>query len=167
MSKNFLIFLGIGLAVVGVVIVLTLFGTRGAHLSLTGNVLKVRTMATDENNTLAVVDFRVHNTATETPFVIKDAIVTVTTADGKDVEGMTVARRDMDRIFDAYKLIGPKYNQSLIPSDRVGGAQTIDRMIASAFPLKESAVEKRRNLRVRFVELDGATSEISENPASK
>ena len=167
MSKNFLIFLGIGLAVVGVVVALTLFGTRGAHLSLAGSVLKVRTMATDENNSLVVVDFRVHNTADATPFVIKDAIVTVTAADGRDVEGMTVARRDMDRVFDAYKLIGPKYNQSLIPSDRVDGAQTIDRMVAATFPLPESAVAKRRNLRVRFIELDGVTSEISENPPAK
>ncbi len=167
MPRNFLVFLGIGLAIVSVVIVLTLFGTRGARLALEGKILKVRTMPTDENNSIAVVDFRVHNTATSTPFVIKDATVTVTTADGKDVEGMTVARRDMDRIFEAYKLIGPKFNQSLIPSDRVAGGQTIDRMIASAIPLPESAVEKRRNLRVRFVELDGATSEISENPAAK
>ena len=70
MSKNFLVFLGIGLAVVGVVVALTLFGTRGAHLSLAGSVLKVRTMPTDENNSLVVVDFRVHNTADATPFVI-------------------------------------------------------------------------------------------------
>jgi len=167
MSKNFLVFLGIGLAVVGVVVALTLFGTRGAHLSLAGNVLKVRTMPTDENNSLVVVDFRVRNTADATPFVIKDAIITVTAADGKDVEGMTVARRDMDRVFDAYKLIGPKYNQSLIPSDRVNGEQTIDRMVAAAIPLPESAVVKRRNLRVRFIELDGVTSEISENPPAK
>ncbi|HZT38793.1 MAG TPA: hypothetical protein VFA28_12925 [Bryobacteraceae bacterium] len=167
MSRNFVVFLGVGFAIIGALIVLTLLGTRGARLSLEGKILKVRTMATDDNNSIVVIDFRIHNTAASTPFVIKDATVTVTTGDGKDVEGMTVARRDMDRIFEAYKLIGPKFNQSLIPSDRVAGDQTIDRMIASAIPLPESAVEQRRNLRVRFVELDGATSEISENPAVK
>lgn len=163
MPRQFLVFLGIGLAIVGILIVATLVGTRGAHLSLEGHVLKVRTMPTDEQNCIVVVDFRVKNTATRTPFVIKDAEVTVTTADGKQVQGMTIARRDMDRLFQAYKLIGPKFNQTLIMRDKIGGGERIDRMIAAALPLPESAVQGRKDLTVKFIEIDGAVSEISES----
>jgi hypothetical protein len=167
MPRQFLVFLGIGLAVIGVLIVATLVGTRGAHLSLEGKILKVRTMPTDERNCIVVIDFRATNTASRIPFVVKDAEVTVTTADGKQVQGMTVARRDMDRIFQAYKLIGPKYNQSLIMRDKVGGGETIDRMIAAAVPLPESEVQKRKDLTVEFIELDGVRSQISESTSAK
>jgi hypothetical protein len=167
MRRQFVVFLGIGLGVVAIIIAVTLFGTRGAHLSLEGKVLKVRTMATDDQNSIAVIDFRVKNTATRIPFVIKDAEVAVITADGKEVQGMTIARRDMDRIFEAYRLIGPKYNQTLIMRDKINGGETMDRMIAAAIPLPEAAVRSRKDLTVRFIELDGAVSQIDETGSAK
>ena len=167
MRREFLVFLGIGLAIVAVLLAVTFVGTRGSHLSLEGKILKVRTMPTDERNCIVVIDFRATNTASRTPFVVKDAEVSVTTADGKQVQAMTIARRDIDRIFQAYKLIGPKYNQTLIMRDKIAGGETIDRMIAAAVPLPESDVQKRKDLSVTFIELDGATSTISESGSGK
>lgn len=97
MSKQFLIFLGIGIVIVAIIIGGTLFTQRGAHLTLEGKILKVRTMPSDEKSAIVVVDFRVTNGA-KTPFMVKDAIVKIIGADGSEVEGATIARSDMDRI---------------------------------------------------------------------
>src|SRR3954453_17854692 len=116
MNKQFLLFLGIGLAVVAVIIGTTLVGTKGAHLTLDGKILKVRTIATDEKNTIVVIDIRVTN-PTKAQFMVKEGLISVTGPDGKEVAGDTIARSDMNRVFDYYKVLGPKYNEILIMRD--------------------------------------------------
>lgn len=161
-NRQFLVFLGIGLAVVAVVVGVTLYGTKGAHLELDGKILKVRTLATDEKNAIVVVDFRVVNRATKQTFVVQDAFVVVTGPDGKTVEGETVARTDVNRIFDYYKMLGQRYNETLIIRDKVAGGQTMDRMVVSTVALPEADVEGRKNLTLRLHDIDGPTFEIKE-----
>lgn len=161
MSKQFLVFLAIGLAVVTVVIVFTLAGTKGNHLSLEGKILKVRSLATDEKSSIVVVDFRVRNEA-QTPFMVRDGIIKVTTADGKQVEGDTVARSDMNRVFDYYKLLGPKYNETLIMRDRLSGGQMMDRMLAARFEVPAPDIDQRKNLTLTLNDVDGPTFTFSE-----
>jgi hypothetical protein len=161
MSKQFLIFLGVGLAVVALGLAGTFWMTRGSHLTLTGAILKVRTMPADEKSSVAVIDFRVTNDS-DVPFVTEDATLTVTGPDGKEFEGETVARSDMDRIFEDYKLIGPKFNPILIIRDRIAGGQTMDRMVAARFEAPESTVQNRKNLVLHLHDIDGATFDIAE-----
>jgi hypothetical protein len=161
-NRQFLTFLGIGLVVVVIGLGLTFYGTQGAHLNLEGKILKVRTLPTDEKTALIVVDFRVTNLATKQTFVVKDAVVVLKTADGKEVEADTVARTDVNRIFDYYKVLGPKYNETLIIRDKVGGGQTMDRMLAATIALPESDVEKRRGMTLRLHDVDGPTFELKE-----
>ncbi len=63
LTRNLLIGFGVGLVVVIVLILGTLVTTKGGHLTLEGKVMKVRTLATDDKNSIAIVDFRVHNAA--------------------------------------------------------------------------------------------------------
>lgn len=161
-SRQLLTFVGIGLVVIAAAIGITLFGTKGAHLELAGWVLKVRTLATDDKNAIAVVDFRVKNESTKQTFIVQDATVIVTTAEGRQVEGVPIARKDVDRVLDYYKMLGPKYNETLIIRDRVGPGQQMDRMIASAIPLPEEELEKRKDLTVRIRDVDGPTFDLHE-----
>jgi hypothetical protein len=161
-TRQFLVFLGIGLAVVAIALGFVWMGTKGAHLDLQGKVLKVRTLATDEKSSIAVLDFRMTNQATKQQFVVNDAIVVVTTADGKQVEGETIARTDVNRVFDYYKMLGPKYNETLIIRDKVSGGQTMDRMVAATFPLSEADIEKRKAMTLRLHDVDGPTFELIE-----
>lgn len=161
MNKQFLVFLGIGLAVVAAVVSFTWVGTKGAHLTLEGKILKVRTVATDENNAILVLDFRVTN-PTKTQFMVKDAVITVTTADGKEIEGSTIARSDMNRVFDYYKLLGPKYNEVLIMRDRLNGGQSIDRTVAASLPLKVGDIDQRKNIQLQLNDIDGAEFKFTE-----
>jgi hypothetical protein len=164
MSKNFLAFLAIGLVVVGAVIAFTLVGTRGAHLRLDGKILKVREIATDEKSSIVVVDFRVRNEATKVQFVTREANIRIVTADGKEVAGDTIARSDMDRVFDYYKLLGPKFNQTFIMRDVIKGGESMDRMLAARFDLPAADVENRKNLILDLTDVDGAIFKILEKP---
>jgi len=161
-NRQFLILVGVGLVVVAIVVGFILMGTKGAHLDLQGKILKVRTLATDEKDSIVVLDFRVRNTATKQYFVVKDAFVVVTTADGKQVQGDTIARTDMNRVFDYYKILGPKYNETLIMRDKVGEGQTMDRMVAATFPLPEDEIEKRKSITLRLEDVDGPAFELTE-----
>ncbi len=166
-NRRFLLPLAIGLVTVAIGLGVVFLGTKGAHLSLQGKILKVRTLATDEKNSIAVIDFRVTNEATQQDFVVKDAIAVVTTADGKAVEGNTIARSDVNRVFDYYKVLGQKFNETLIMRDNVGRGKTMDRMIAVTFELPESELEKRKNMTLRLHDVDGPTFELMETSKSK
>ncbi len=61
MSKRLLIFVGIGLVAVAIAVVVIVTANKGSHLELQGKILKVRTGALGEGNSIAVMDFRVEN----------------------------------------------------------------------------------------------------------
>jgi hypothetical protein len=85
----------------------------------------------------------------------------VTGPDGNEIEGITVSRPDMNRIFDYYKLLGPKYNEVLIIRDKVGPGEQMDRMVAAGIPLPESDIENRKSLKLRLKDVDGPTYDYS------
>jgi hypothetical protein len=161
LSRTFLAAFGIGLVVVAIVVLGTLVKTKGGHLTLTGKVMHVRTLSTDPQNSIVIVDFRVRNEA-EIPFMSREAKLILTKADGSEVEGDTIAQTDMDRVFDYYKTLGPKYNPVLVQRDRVKGGETLDRMLAASVALPEGEVEKRKNVTVRLFDVDGPTFDIKE-----
>ncbi len=59
MSKRLLIFFGVGLVAIAIAVVVILSGNKGSHLELQGKIMKVRTGALGEGNSIAVMDFRV------------------------------------------------------------------------------------------------------------
>jgi hypothetical protein len=161
MDRRFAVFLVIGLAVVVAGVIATLYGTKGAHLTLDGKILKVRSLATDEKSSIVVVDFRVTN-PTNTPFVVREGQVKITAPDGKEVEGDTIARSDINRVFDYYKILGSKYNEVLIQRDRIDGGKTMDRMIAARFDLPATDIDQRKSLTLTLIDVDGPTFSFKE-----
>lgn len=161
LTKTFLIAFGIGLVAVAIGISLYVAGTKGAHLNVTGKVMKVRTLATDEKNSIVIVDFRAKNEA-DIPFMSREAKIIVTKADGSEVEGDTIAKTDLDRVFDYYKILGQKYNPVLIQRDRIKGGELMDRMVAASVAIPESELENRKNVTVRLFDVDGQTFDVKE-----
>ena len=161
MSKQFWIFLAVGLVVVAVVLAGIWFGTKGAHLELTGNILKVRVLALGEKASLVVVDFRVTNPSA-VPFVVSDVRLKITPPTGEPVEGVAASRSDIDNVFKGEKLIGPHFNDVLALQDRVPGGKTIDRMTGARFELPESAIDQRKAILLRLEDVDGTTAELTE-----
>ena len=161
MSKQFWIFLAIGLGVVAVVLTGIWFGSKGAHLELNGNILKVRVLAAGEKSSLVVVDFRVVNPS-GVPFVVSDVSLKLTPPTGEPVEGIAASRSDIEKVFQAQKLIGPHFNEVLAVKDRVPPGTTLDRMTGARFELPEPAINQRKAIVLRLEDVDGTVAEITE-----
>lgn len=161
MRKEFAVPFGVGLGVILLAVVGVLWMQRGAHVELKGSILKVRTLALDDNSSIAVVDFRFANPA-DYPFVVKSCTVLVDDASGKPVEGASVPEIDLRRVFEYYPILGQKFNDTLVMKDKVAAHQSQDRMIAARFEVPVAAIDGRKKLTVRIEDVDGPVSEIVE-----
>jgi hypothetical protein len=160
-SKQFVIFLLVGLAVVGAGLGLLFVGTKGNHLELNGTILKVRTMPLSEVASLAVVDFRVTNPS-DVPFVMKGATLTLETAAGEMLDGMMVSKPDVENVFKYNPILGPKFNDVLGIKDRIAPHQRLDRMVGARFEIPESKMEERKAIHLHVEEMDGVTADFVE-----
>jgi hypothetical protein len=153
--------LGVGLAVVAVGVAGIMYMNLGSHVELKGSILKVRTQALEDSASVAVIDFRFVNPSNY-PFVVKQADVFLETKDGKKLEGTMVSELDARRLFQYYPMLGQKFNDSLMMRNKIGGRQTLDRMIASRFDVPEDVLQNRKRLIIRIEDVDGPVSEIEE-----
>ena len=161
MTKQFWTFLAIGLAVVAIAVGITWVGSKGSHLELTGQILKVRTHQMNPNATLMVVDFRISDPS-DIGFVVRNVQVELTPASGDPVTGMAISKPDVENVFKYEKYLGSKYNDVLTIRDKIDPHQTVDRMVGVRFELSEEAIQARKSLKVRFEDMDGAAAEITE-----
>ncbi len=162
MRIRLLLFALIGLAAVAGAVAWIFYIQRGAHMQLAGSILKVRTLATDENSSVALIDFRVTNLA-DYPWMVRSVTVSVIDGEGFLVEGSTIADTDAARLFEYFPLLGQKYNESLIYRSRIPPRQTVDRMIGARFEVPEAQILARKNLTIRVEEVDRGASEIVEH----
>jgi hypothetical protein len=165
MSKQFWVFLVVGIAAVAGLVAGIFFLQRGAHVELRGAVLKVRTAALDESSSVAVIDFRFVNPS-DYPFIVRDVYVTAEEAGGGILDGAVVSETDARRVFEYYPVLGQKYNESLLMRARVGARLSMDRMIAARFEVPEGRLLSRKAIRIRVEDVDGAVSEIVEERRS-
>jgi hypothetical protein len=153
--------IAIGLAAAALLVGLAVWLNSGSQARLEGSVLKVRTIATDEAASIAVVDFRLSNPA-RALFQVKQAEVVVTTASGTVVEGKAVVEMDLDRVLSYYPMTGPRFNPVLRTRERIRQGETLDRTAAGSFAIPEKDLVERRGLAIRIQDADGAVTEISE-----
>jgi hypothetical protein len=168
MHRGLLIPVGIGLVVIAIAVGGVLFMQRGAHIELTGTILKVRMAPLDENSSIAVADFRFTNPS-DYPFLVRTVTVLMEDTSGMLYRGETVSETDAKRLFEGYPLLGQKYNNSLIMRDNIPPHASWDRMVAARFELPEATpqpqkppLEARKRFIVRIEEIDGAISELYE-----
>jgi hypothetical protein len=162
MSKNFWMFLGVGLVLVAVGLGFVFLGTEKNHLELTGQILKVRVLSLDPKSSFVVADFRVKNPS-GIDFVVKDVQLTLDPASGDPIQGSISSKADIDTIFQYQKLIGPKFNNVLSLRDTVKAGKTGDFMVAGRFELSEQAIQSRKALHLRLEDLEGPVAELTEH----
>lgn len=150
-----------GLVAVAILVAWILFIQRGAHIDPKGKILKVRTLALDENSSAAVIDFRFANTS-DVGLIVREVTVTLEDTSGRTADGMIVSEMDAKRLFEYYPVLGQKYNDTLIMRDRIGPRQTLDRMIAARFELPLALLDARKKLTVRVEDVDGPFGELTE-----
>jgi hypothetical protein len=161
MTKQFWGFFGIGLAVVGIIASLVWFGNKSSHLELTGKILKVRVLAIDKESSLVLVDFRVTNTSAVL-FKAGEVKLFLEPKLGEPGEGLMVTKGDVDTIFKAMDLTGPKFNDVFSLQDKILPGQTLDRMAEARFEFPESTIQARKTLRLHLQDVDGAEADLVE-----
>jgi len=161
MPKRFWAYLPVGLVAVGLAVAAIWTGTKSAHLDLTGKILKVRIIATGENSTLVVVDFRITNPS-GVPLVVREVSMKIQPYKADALDGSEVSKQDVGPTFQALPLLGQKYNDVLAPPDIIPPGKTLDRMAAASFDLPQSAIEVRKAVILHIEDLDGAGFDITD-----
>jgi hypothetical protein len=150
----------VGLAVVGGALFGVLYMNRGSHVQLTGEILKVRSLA-DGDGAIVFADFRVTNKAA-IPFVVSSVEMSMETPDGEVAKAVVFSKADVGKVTRYLKLLGPQYNDVLSIQDKLPPVQTVDRMAAGRFAFPPKFLQQRKTLRLRIEEVDGVVSEIIE-----
>jgi hypothetical protein len=160
MSKQFAIFFGIGVVVIAIAVSLVLSSTKGSHLVLNGKVLKVRTGALSESDSIAVMDMRLENPS-NLAFVVRQVEVTLEKKDGTMADGLVVSKGDLKQLFQFNRFLGDQYNDSLTIKDQIPGHATVDRMVAARFDVKNQDLESAKAIHLSIQDMDGPLFETS------
>ncbi|HTA68097.1 MAG TPA: hypothetical protein VK776_07455 [Bryobacteraceae bacterium] len=160
MSKQLLIFFGVGVLVIGIAIFLVLTSTKGSHLVLNGKVLKVRTGALSDSDSIAVMDLRMENPS-NLVFVVRQVEVTLEKKDGSMADGLVVAKGDLKQLFQYNRFLGDQYNDSLTIKDQIPPHATVDRMLAARFDVKKDDLEAAKAIHVSIQDMDGPLFETT------
>jgi hypothetical protein len=151
----------VGLVVIAIAVAWILYMQRGAHIEPAGKILKVRTLALDENSSVAVIDFRVVNSSDYT-VIVREVTVALDAANGQTPDGSVVAEMDAKRLFQYYPILGQKFNDTLVIRDHIKPHETLDRMVAVRFEMPQAQLDARKRLRVRIEDVDGPSGELIE-----
>lgn len=132
--------------------------TKESHLQLQGQVLKARTGALSDTDSVAVLDFRVQNTSSR-PFVVRTMKLTLEKADGQKEEGSLISKTDMTKLFEYNRFLGSPYNETLIMRDQVSPHGQIDRMAAARFDVPQLQLESAKAIHLWIQDIDGTEFE--------
>ena len=162
MSKRLLIFFGIGVVAVAIAVVVIWTANKGAHLQLVGKIIKVRTGALGEGNSIAVMDFRVENPS-DKPFVVRDVAIALEQKNGEMLDGVTVSKSDLKQVFQYNRFLGDQYNDGLGLQDTIAPHSTVDRMVAAHFEVSNDDLEKAKAVHLSIQDVDGPLWETSQS----
>jgi hypothetical protein len=162
MSKRLLIFFGVGVVAIAIAVVVILTANKGSHLQLEGKILKVRTGALGEGNSIAVLDFRVQNPS-DVPFVVRNVEITLEKKNGEMADGVTVSKSDLQRLFQYNRFLGDQYNEGLGMKDTIAPHATVDRMVAAHFEVSDRDLESAKAVHLSVQDVDGPLWETSQS----
>src|SRR5450631_1305544 len=160
MSKAFVAAFGVAVAVIGVLLWFGFSTTAGNHLAPTGAIGKVRTVKASDNLTYMVIDFNVKNDS-DRDMIVRSVEATIDGGDGNTVSGTPVAASDVANAFQAYPVLGEKYNEVLKVRDTVPAHQSIDRMVGVRFDAPYAQVEGRKKVTLRIEDATGPVVEMT------
>lgn len=159
MSKPFTIGFGIAALILVFVVWRGFVETKGNHLEPTGKIGKIRAETVDENEMIAVIDFRLQNDA-DVAMLVRNIDAEMTGPDGATTPGSIIAARDLDNFFRNYPAIGEKFNPALKARDTVPGRRVSDYMVGVRFDVPEDTWNKRKAITLRIEDRTGPVTEL-------
>ncbi len=160
MSKTFLIFFAVGIIAIGSAVFWVVYSHKGAHLELKGQILKVRTGALSDNDSIAVLDLRVENIS-DVPFVVRQVEVTLDKQDGSTADAQIISKSDLKQLFRYNRFLGDQYNDALIIKDKIAPHETTDRMVAARFDIPSKELDAAKKIHLSIQDMDGPLFETS------
>lgn len=160
MNKRIFIFFGAAIIVLVIAVVIILNANKGSHLELDGKIMKVRTGALGEGNSIAVMDFRVTNPS-DLPFTVRTVDVSLEKSNGEMVDGVTISKSDLKQLFQYNRFLGDQYNEGLSLQDTIAPHATVDRMVAAHFEVGEDDLEKSKAIHLSIQDVNGPLWETS------
>jgi hypothetical protein len=161
-SKQFLIFFGVGVVAIAIALVAIFAGTKGSHLELKGKIMKIRTGALSDQDSIAVLDFRVENPS-DVPFVVRQVEVSLDEKDGSMAEGANIAKDDLKGLFQYNRFLGDQLNDALTIKDTIPPHTTVDRMVASRFDVTNRDLEASKAIHLSIQDVDGPLFETTQS----
>jgi hypothetical protein len=158
---SFLKYLAIAGLIVAGLLALVLYNNRGSQVRLESKILKTRLIPADDASTLAVLEVRITNPS-NIKFVVREVHPKVILADRTELDGIPVAQVDLDRVLDALKIHGPRYNPVLKARDSFKGSWQGDRTVAATFPRSTAEIERRKGFVILVDDVDGAVTRWAE-----
>jgi hypothetical protein len=132
----------------------------GDRLEPTGNILKVRSIAADEQHAIIVLDLRIVNTSN---VALEVRQVSLSAEIGSQVlEGKLVSGVDTPQLFTYYPALGEAYNPPLIAGSRIAPHETKDFMLAARLDTPEQQIGNRQKLTVSVQDRSGVTVQLLE-----
>jgi len=160
-SKVFLAAFGVAVVVIGLLVWTGFSTTAGNHLAPVGAIGKVRTVKASDDLTYMVIDFNVKNDS-DRDMVVRTIDVNLDGVNGDDpLTGSLVAASDVAGAFQAYPLLGERYNDVLRVNDKIPGHQTVDRMVGIRLDAPYAKVEGRKKVTLRIEDVTGPVVEMS------
>ena len=133
--------------VVAVLIAALFYKQRGDHLEPTGSILKLRSIAADEQRSIVVLDLRIQNDS-DIAMVVRDLSLIAETKDGQELNGTLISATDTKQLFQYYPIMGEIYNDPLTSGSRIAPHQAADFMLAGRLDIPEPELANRRKLAV-------------------
>ncbi len=162
MSKRFLIGFAAGIVVIAIAVFTILYSHKGNHLVLQGKILKIRTGALSDQDSIAVLDLRLEN-ATDVPFVVRQVEVTLNKQDGSTAGASLIAKTDLHQVFEYNRFLGDQYNDSFSLHDKIAPHSTVDRMVAARFDVPNKDLEAAKTIHIAIQDVDGPLFELTQS----
>jgi hypothetical protein len=161
-TKRFFILFGVGILLVAGGVFSILYSNKGSHLVLKEKILKVRTGALSDQDSILVLDLRLENTS-DVPFVVRQVEVSIDKADGSTSQASIISKMDVHQVFQFNRFLGDQFNDTLSMKDKVAPHATIDRMVAARFDVPIKDLDGAKLMHLSIQDLDGPYFEISQS----
>jgi hypothetical protein len=161
-TKRFFILFGVGILLVAGGVFSILYSNKGSHLVLKEKILKIRTGALSDQDSILVLDLRLENTS-DVPFVVRQVEVSIDKADGSTSQASIISKMDVHQVFQFNRFLGDQFNDTLSMKDKVAPHATIDRMVAARFDVPIKDLDGAKLMHLSIQDLDGPYFEITQS----
>ncbi len=151
--------IGGGLAAALVIAGLILFYNRGVGPGLGGEIVKVRTLGMDQNSSVAIVNFSVHNTS-DNRLLIEKHYLEVVDQNGDRHRGMVISMDDIDRLFQYYPALGGMEFEPIRNETRLEPGESLRGLAAARFEIPKHELDMRQEIIFGVQDRRGRTAEI-------